>query len=90
MVLPKYCLERQLVRKAQTSTYILLQNILDLAQLVGQLLVSVPAQVFMCFATLRHLDTKLESSFGVGFLAALVLCPLLLCVKVIPGAPLLL
>lgn len=72
------------------STYVLLQNVLDLAQLIGQLLVSVLAQVFVCFAALSHLDTKLESSLGVGFFAAFVLCPLLLCVKVIPGASFLL
>ena len=75
---------------AVAGTHILFQDILDLAELIGQLLILVLAQVLVCFAALSHFDTKLKCSLWVGLLSALVLLPLLLSVKVISGAPLLL
>ena len=88
LVLPEQCVLG--IAAAYACTYVLLENVLDLAQLVGQLLISVFAQVLVCFAPLSHLDTKLESSFRVSFFDALVLLPLLLCIKVIPRTSLLL
>lgn len=72
------------------TTHILLQDVFDLAKLVGNLLVPALAKIFVRLATLRHLDPKLESSLGVCFFGALVCCPLLLSVKVISRFTLLL
>lgn len=90
------CRQDQKCMQAKTEAikaviaHIFLQDVLDFAQLVGDLLIPAFAQILVSFASLCHLYAKLEGGFGVGLFGALILCPLLLSVKVIPRAALLL